>query len=408
MGRNFSHGPVGSNTHYFNISGKLILLDPGSRIKFSKYRFPNFKAIVVTHAHADHVDGLADYANNCQKLSLKIPPIYMTAATKEFTLRYLGESNQAEVLRTISQNIHVTEFGKPFNIDGITCTFRSAGHIAGAAAVLFDSKEHVKVLYTGDFSRKDTTFNKGLEVPPENLKLLIIEGTNTGKKGERTQEENLAALLEKQIKNKPVIFVSRPIRPLIDLILGKYAQEVLPPYFPSKIYCDESSYSHFMKAIELCQDTSLAARFTDRLRSAIVPLSELNMEATPNPFIIIDRHYSYSRKENFISRLNALVSAHNLEQAAVVVGRDMDLTQIDIAKTNGKLAVSLDGHIVWSHGEGHATDAEIRDVIKNTKAENIIFVHGGNRLKKFVRELQAEYPSKKIFISMAGQPIDIE
>jgi hypothetical protein len=163
-----------------------------------------------------------------------------------------------------------------------------------------------------------------------------------------------------------------------------------------------------MKAIELCQDTSLAARFADRLKSAIVPLSELNIETTPNPFIIMDRHYSYSKKENFISRLKALVSAYKLEQPAVVVGRDMDLTMIDVAKTNGALPASVDPHIIWSHGEGHATDAEIRDIVRNTKAENIVFVHGGNRLKKFVRELQAEYPSKKIFISMAGQPIDIE
>ena len=158
-------------------------------------------AVVLSHAHIDHCGNLPNlcrqgYAGN----------IYCTFATRDLAAIMLEDS--AEIQRADAEYVSkkrartglppveplytagdaeqaVRQFvslnyDRPFSvIDGVTVTFRDAGHILGSAQVILDIREsgrEYRLLFSGDIGRGDDDILRDPQAI-ENVDYLQIEST---------------------------------------------------------------------------------------------------------------------------------------------------------------------------------------------------------------------------------------
>jgi len=162
-------------------------------------------AVVLSHAHIDHCGNLPNlckqgYAGN----------IYCTFATRDLAAIMLEDSAEIqkddaifvskqrakkglpaveplytaiEAEKAVRQFVGLN-YDRPMPIaNGVTVTFRDAGHILGAAQVVLDIEEggrKFRYLFSGDIGRGDDDILRDPE-PVENVDLLQIEATYGGR-----------------------------------------------------------------------------------------------------------------------------------------------------------------------------------------------------------------------------------
>ncbi len=165
---------------------------------------PKPSAILVSHAHLDHI-GLLPHAfyavqdapifmtgftRDLSKIilrdALKVSPNYYSHALSEIYRKATGGNKNAdEIVQEVlnSKRIRTCSFEEgqtDFEIDGLTIKALRAGHIPGAASFLIEGKAGSRVLYTGDFSRTDFLTVNGAPDPSEEqqkIDLMITEAT---------------------------------------------------------------------------------------------------------------------------------------------------------------------------------------------------------------------------------------
>jgi putative mRNA 3-end processing factor len=111
---------------------------------------------VVTHAHADHLIGLHQSVRKGKK-------VLMTQATRDFIDSIMG----SHLLR--KGHVQTLDYGEAIQVGKERVTLFEADHILGAAQVLVEDSEGMRVVYTGDFRIEDT--------PVLEADALVIEAT---------------------------------------------------------------------------------------------------------------------------------------------------------------------------------------------------------------------------------------
>jgi putative mRNA 3-end processing factor len=109
---------------------------------------------IVTHAHGDHLFGLATSLSACER-------VITTPITKEL-IAILKGWNRA-------RRIEALDYGHPFETRGERITFYPAHHILGSAQVLLEARDGERILFTGDIKHPPA------EVVPADI--LVIEAT---------------------------------------------------------------------------------------------------------------------------------------------------------------------------------------------------------------------------------------
>ena len=138
---------------------------------------------VVTHAHADHMEGLQKSLRTCEKT-------LMTKATKDLIDVMRGP------LFLMSGYVETLDYGKTIQYDEENITFFKADHILGAAQVLIEDAEGKRIAFTGDF-RIDAT-------PVLEADILVMEATYGSPACRRSfgvdLKDLLVSLVEKGLK----------------------------------------------------------------------------------------------------------------------------------------------------------------------------------------------------------------
>lgn len=137
---------------------------------------------VVTHAHADHLCGLKSSLRSCEK-------VLMTAATRDL----VGVMNGFNMLQ--DGPVETVEYGEEVEFEGDRIKLAKADHILGAAQVIVESSEGVRVAYTGDF-RVDGT------EPVKDCDVLVVEATYGSPSCRRSFGVNVEDLLVKMVEQR--------------------------------------------------------------------------------------------------------------------------------------------------------------------------------------------------------------
>jgi uncharacterized protein len=183
---------VGASSYLFEFPEARVLVDAGVRPKeLGAASLPDLAvldqfppdAILLTHAHLDHVGALPLVQRRFPDV-----PIYATRATRTLAFEVLLDAvkvglqagcalySQEDVVKTINA-IRLIEIGEVFDL-GCKVEPREAGHLLGAVSYLFESSAGV-VLHGGDINNVSTLAAGGSHVAKviQPVQALILEST---------------------------------------------------------------------------------------------------------------------------------------------------------------------------------------------------------------------------------------
>lgn len=241
---------IGGNCVEVESLGKSILLDLGLPLTGSTdpssllpnvaglqgTADPSLLGIVLSHPHQDHY-GLLAQARADLPVYLGREAIVMLRAAEVFTRA-----------SAIPQHLTAYSSGLPFTVGPFRITPYLVDHSAFDAHALLIEAGGSRLFYTGDFrmhGRKARTMKALLERPPENVDVLLMEGTNLGRTGAGAlveSEDDLESRLVRRIKtcrglvlaytagqnvDRLVTFYRAALRSRRGLILDAYAAHVL-------------------------------------------------------------------------------------------------------------------------------------------------------------------------------------
>ena len=144
-------------------------------------------AVIVTHAHLDHVGRLplltkGGYAGHIYatpptieltKLILEDALEIMIYNKRKFGSPILYESS--DVANVLSQ-MKVVDYHQPYELHDLTFEFHDAGHIFGSAFVEIKA-EGKRVVFSGDVGNVDVPILRDTEILPDDIDMLVCEST---------------------------------------------------------------------------------------------------------------------------------------------------------------------------------------------------------------------------------------
>lgn len=159
---------VGASCYLYELGNTRLLIDCGvqpgllgqaslPKLELLKDHRPD--ALVITHAHSDHLGALA-----VVKLLLPNLPVYTSEATARIGLPMLLDAarvaqrngspmfTEADVVKALQQ---VTTFtpNVAFEVGEIKLIPKVSGHIVGAVGLMLEHQSGFKVWHTADFNR---------------------------------------------------------------------------------------------------------------------------------------------------------------------------------------------------------------------------------------------------------------
>src|SRR4051812_46521056 len=229
--------------YLFEIGDKKLLLECGlfqgkrgeSIERNRKFPFDprQIDAVVLSHAHIDHCGNLPNLCRQGFEGN-----IYCTFATRDLASIMLEDSAQIQrddaafvskkrakrglppveplysaqdAEKTVRQFVGIN-YDRPFPvIEGVTVTFRDAGHILGAAQVVLDFQEggrKFRYLFSGDIGRGNDDILRDPQ-PVENVDYLQIESTYGGREHslKARANEQVGQLVRETLDRKGLVII---------------------------------------------------------------------------------------------------------------------------------------------------------------------------------------------------------
>ncbi|WP_165252881.1 MBL fold metallo-hydrolase RNA specificity domain-containing protein [Paludisphaera soli] len=332
---------VTGSAHLLEIGRSRILLDcglfdsdridPASPNRQLPFDPQSLDAVVVSHAHNDHIGRLPYLV----KMGYS-GPIYVTPATGDICSIMLRDSariQREDVRMAHIRHPHVESPGPLFEqhdvewmverlerlpyeepreiAPGVYLTYRDSGHILGAAIVQIDYEEEGRArrfVFTGDLGRRDT----GLHPNPTIVKdvdVLVTESTYGGKELEPYER------LMKQLH----AIVARAIR-----LQGKI---VIPAFSLGRtqrmVYCLQELFATTkLRPIPVYVDSPLANRLTEIHRDypdAYTPEARALMDKDPlyfgSKYVEYCQSFEDSRRLNYLRGPVIIISSSGMCEA---------------------------------------------------------------------------------------------
>ncbi len=185
---------VGASCYLYELGSTRLLIDCGvqpgllgaeslPRLELLGEHRPD--ALIITHAHSDHIGALA-----VVKLLFPDLPVYMTEATARITLPMLLDAarvaqrnsspmfNEADVVKALQQ-VNTFAPDVPFEIGEVMLTPRVSGHVVGAVGLMLEHTSGFRVWHTADFNTVATPTTDAAYLPPvpEGVDVVVTETT---------------------------------------------------------------------------------------------------------------------------------------------------------------------------------------------------------------------------------------
>lgn len=201
-------------------------------MNWEPFPFPpeRIDAVLITHAHIDHTGYLPRLINQGFR-----GQVYVTDATgalldivlidsahlQEQDALYANKTGYSRYkpalpLYTISdaeqtlQLLHRVQFNQPLELDGLTITWRPAGHILGSAILeveVIDNQEKRRLVFSGDLGRYDSEVMR----PPMQIShadVLLVESTYGNRlHSDEPIRQVLADAIDQIVQQKSVLLI---------------------------------------------------------------------------------------------------------------------------------------------------------------------------------------------------------
>ncbi len=183
-------GEIGMNVNLYGCQGKWLMVDlgmsfgsneyPGTELMFADPEFieeraKDLLAIVLTHAHEDHIGAIPYFAT---ELGV---PLYATPFTADLIRRKLDE---AGLTRSVELNVINDDHGS-FDIGPFGITYLPLAHSIAEGNALLIETPYGRVFHTGDWKLDDepiigepTTEQELIEIGDEGVLALVCDSTN--------------------------------------------------------------------------------------------------------------------------------------------------------------------------------------------------------------------------------------
>ncbi len=442
---------IGANSYLLDTGSARVVLDAGMHPKeegldaIPRYGLVEEEwvdAMVVTHAHLDHVGTLPVFMR--QHPSARV---FLSAGTAELGAAMLH--NSVNVMQAKREELGIVEYPlfdhdevdaakerfvtplleQDFDLDdagSIRARFHDAGHILGSVAVTLQTGGK-RILYTGDVNFEPSTVQQAARLPDEPVDTLIVETTRGDHQRRadyrREDEENdLAEAIQRVIKRGGSVLI--PV-----FAMGK-TQEVLAMVHRFKeegrIPNDTPLYIGGLST----KMTHIYDRFTDSLcrrNRGFRFLKDMEIEGTsrrrrgPIPFnagciyALSSGMMSEKTVSNGFARQGLL---ENKRHGLFFVGYcdpDTPGGRIRAAKPGGRVALDPGGQEFQLRCEtrafdfsGHATRESILDYILKVRPAKTFLVHGdAAALEWFRARLQEHLPQSEVIIPEPGREYPI-
>jgi len=384
--------------------GVDLSLPPNNKNAYPIVELPEFDvkeldAVVITHAHLDHV-GFVPFL---YKMGYK-GPVYLTPPTLDIAtlslLDYLRIANENNVklfsgddIRNFVKHSITIEYGQTTDIaSDVKLTFYNAGHILGSAlAHLNIANGYSNVLYTGDYKVKPTFLFDGAQIPQAKVNIAITESTygDTYHKPREEVEKEFLSFVKEVIKRKgklliPVLGVGRAQEILYLLVKSIRANKLdeVPIYLDGVVWeitAIHTAYPEYLK--EEIRNKILAGKnpFIDKFvhraprnREEIVYSTEPSIILATSGMLVGGPSVQYLKlmaedPKNAI----AFVSY----QGPNTLGRQIQ---------SGVREVEIDGQLIKINLEvrsfegfsGHADKGEIESFLRRVRPGRVVINHG--------------------------------
>ncbi|TOD38269.1 MBL fold hydrolase [Vibrio parahaemolyticus] len=194
--------------------GKDALLGRQNRSLTIEFSLTKVKALVLTHAHIDHIGRLpwllaAGFRGKiyCTRATAELVPLILADGLK--LQLGLGQQQRQHILNLIKQRLVPCDYHNWISIKGLAyLRFQPAGHILGSAYLEFKLSNNEVVVFSGDLGPSNTPLLPD-PIPPVKADYLFIESTYGDKHHEsvKSRSTRLLSIIEHALEDGGVIVI---------------------------------------------------------------------------------------------------------------------------------------------------------------------------------------------------------
>jgi Cft2 family RNA processing exonuclease len=393
-------------------------------------------AILVTHAHMDHIGALP-----LVHLAYPKVPIVTTAPTRALMQILLADALKImdsrwereqevplyppEAVAGMLGRVHLVRPGEPVALASgeLRATFTPSGHILGCCSILFDTPEG-RVLFTGDYSLDRQLTVEGMLVPRCRPHLVVSEATygNRMHANRRAEEERLAATVAEVVAGggKVLIpaFALGRAQEVILILLQAQKRGDIPPFpvwvdgMVKNVCAAYAAHPEFLAAPLRRQVQRFGNPFFPSDGTALpVPPAQRQAVAEGRPCAIVS---SSGMLTGGPSQLYARLLAGDSRNAILITGYQDEESPgrrvLDLAERKGG-TLYLGGQEVAvacrvdRYGlSAHADAGQIAGVLSSLGPGDVALVHGDEEARA---ALAASLPhSMRVHLPLNGQELD--
>jgi Cft2 family RNA processing exonuclease len=444
---------IGANCYCLEAAGKRIVLDSGLHPRLDGIpALPNFgavqdgtvDAIVLSHAHQDHVGSLPVLMRRQPQA-----PVFTTEATRQLSEVMLH--NSVNVM-TKKREEGVTDYPlfthrevdlaikrwRPvplrtrFDLSGerllpdedakLSLEFFDAGHILGSVGALLRAHGRT-IFYTGDVQFDDQTIMQGAQFPEEGVDVLIVETT----RGDRPTPEGFTRA-DEQLRFARAIrnAFERGAGILVPLFaLGK-TQEILAMFHEFRrkgllglgpIYIGGLG-TKLTEIYDKLSHQSPRRNPELQLLDAVAPFTMAGRAAESTPlkagriYAISSGMMSEKTLSNIFARQVLSDPQHALFFAGYAdpqspAGRIRDAAPGDLIQLSPEVpAQPLHCEVEQFDFSAHATREKLRAYVNKVRPKKVVLVHGDPSAVEWFRStLAGDLPQSEILVATPGVPL---
>src|SRR3989338_8298909 len=393
------------------VSGKKrVVMDCGVKIQPEPPKYPPVEkvdAAIISHAHLDHV-GAVPMLFRKGKI-----PVYMNDITLELGTMLVKDSmkvarkegftvpfDKSHVKRMV-KNTKIVRYNEKFRVSDVTCSLWHSGQIPGSSSVMVEGSK--KIFYTADIQTRPSHLLNPCNLPAK-VDTLIIESTYGMKvQAPRAREEKrLVDAIEETLANDgvalmPVFAVGRAQE--VMMILKDYVNKIALDGMAKLASEIVAQYGSYIKSPKEFRDVLKRVKFVRTDEQRAEAMKKYPIIITSAGMLGGGPAVHYLREIQSHGDAKVLFTGFLVEDSP---GRNLIETKIF---DNAEERFHVSGDLQQIELSAHADRTGLLDVIRRTRQETVICVHG-DKCSEFAKSIEEEF-KVQAFAPKNGETIKV-